>query len=112
MYFGSCDGAFYRLNAKTGEKVWSFQCDADSKGHSPIYSAPLIADGIVYFAGMEGQVYALTTAGGVIRWKFRPSENSQIDSNLGTDGQRLFLTTRPNWDENGESAIIAIGEKK
>jgi outer membrane protein assembly factor BamB len=112
IYFGSHDGAFYRLAAKTGKMVWSFQSDADSTGRSFIGAAPLIADGVAYFAGTEGQVYALTTADGALRWKFRPSENSHIDSDLATDGQRLFLTTRPNGDKNGESAIIAIGEKK
>jgi protocatechuate 3,4-dioxygenase beta subunit/tetratricopeptide (TPR) repeat protein len=46
---------------------------------------------------------------GALRWKFRPSENSEIDSNLATDGKRLFVTTRPTNDGAGETAIFALG---
>ena len=25
MFFGSCDGRFYRVDARTGKEVWSYQ---------------------------------------------------------------------------------------
>lgn len=109
LYFGCCAGFVYCLNLTDGKEVWRFQLDR-TNGRSPIYCAPLVTiDGDLYIAGMEGQVYCLDAAKGTLRWKVRPSPGSEIDSDLATDGLRLFVTTRPDSNDNGETGIFALG---
>ncbi|RCX17017.1 outer membrane protein assembly factor BamB [Fontibacillus phaseoli] len=61
MYFGSAytDGgkerdAFYAVDLDSGEELWRFEGTK-----SPILSTPIVADGIVFFATLDGYVYAL-----------------------------------------------------
>ncbi len=108
LYFGCCAGVVYCVDAKNGHEIWRFSLDQQN-GRSNIYCAPLITrDGTLYVAGMEGQVYCLDAATGELRWKIRPSEKSEIDSNLATDGARLFVGTRPTRAKAGEVAIAAL----
>jgi protocatechuate 3,4-dioxygenase beta subunit len=102
----------YCVDAADGEENWRFALDR-SNDRSPIYCAPLVSpDGDLYIAGMEGQVYCLDAISGQLKWKLRPSEKSEIDSDLATDGKRLFFTTRPDGNDLGETAIFAIGPKE
>jgi outer membrane protein assembly factor BamB len=55
IYIGSDDHYLYAINLE-GEVVWRF------KTEGPITSTPLVgANGVVYIASQDGQVYALYT---------------------------------------------------
>lgn len=61
MYFGSAytDGgkardAFYAVDLDSGKELWRFEGTK-----SPILSTPIVADGVIYFATLDGHLYAL-----------------------------------------------------
>lgn len=58
LFIGSHNGKLYCLDAATGEPLWTYDTDAGQ----PIFSSPLVAQKIVYFAGYE-RIYALPAAG-------------------------------------------------
>ena len=57
VYIGaySLGGAagFYAVDAKTGQSLWTLTVE---KG---IVSSPTIQDGVIYFGGMDGKLYAV-----------------------------------------------------
>jgi len=108
---GSCDGTFHCVDLETGKPRWTFATDVDYAGHRALYERPLIAFGKIYLAAMEGQLYALNAKSGELLWKFRPSKASQLITDPVTDGRRIFVATRLNWNDGGEIGLFAIGEK-
>ncbi len=63
VYIASLDASFYALDARTGEKKWSFAAS------SPSFSAPALGtDGTVYFRD-NLKLYALTS-GGELKWNY------------------------------------------
>jgi outer membrane protein assembly factor BamB len=112
VFFASCDGGFYRVSLAEGKQVWRFDTDADYTGRKAIYSTPILTRDTIYFTAGEGKVYALNKETGKLRWKLRASEKSQTYSSPASDGQRLFVVTRPDWDKRGESSLVAIDLKQ
>lgn len=83
VYFVSDDGCLYCVNAETGERIWRFRAAPSARltlGNNRVISmwaargAPVIADGIVYFAAgvwpfMGTFVYALDAESGQVIWE-------------------------------------------
>jgi len=110
IFCGSCDGRFYRVNAETGKQIWSYQT-SDSNGASPaIYSAPLCTENAVYFGSYDGHLYCLQIDDGALKWRFKPVEGAEITGSPLTDGHRIVLPIRRRSKEQGENAIVVIGE--
>lgn len=107
VFASSCDGGFYCLDRNTGQVIWKYT-DPDHP-RRPIYCDPIVTDDSVYFAVGPGQVYAVDTENGKLRWRIQPLSNSELYSDLVTDGTRLFITSRPAGRGIGTSALIAIG---
>ena len=59
LHFGTMAGDYYVLDGKTGEVVARIDCN------EPIFSAPVVGNGRVYFATLGSHVYALTPDGTV-----------------------------------------------
>lgn len=108
VYFGSCDANLYAVDQ--GRVSWKFPTDHEEGHGAPIYSCPLVIGENVYVAAMSGKVYALQRKTGKLLWSLRPVANSQLNSDLVTDGGRLFVTTRKDGDA-GQSAVLAIEAK-
>jgi outer membrane protein assembly factor BamB len=89
--------------------VWKTLTDADSTGRRFIYTHPILTKDSLYFPTGEGQVYALNRESGEVRWKLRPSKSSQLYCVPATDGVRIFVTSRPDWDNKGVAGLFAIG---
>ncbi|MBS0581260.1 MAG: PQQ-binding-like beta-propeller repeat protein [Proteobacteria bacterium] len=88
LFVGSYDGNFYALDAATGALAWKFATAGERRfsarhlhGAEPaaevmpdpfdvFLSSPVVAGGTVYFGSGDGNVYALSTATGALRWKF------------------------------------------
>ena len=105
----------YCAELDTGKEVWSHQTAPDTEGTHALYCAPLVTPEAVYFAALDGQIYALDAKSGAFRWAIRAAGASEIDcTNLATDRRRLFVVTRPTnstpGNRQGESGLFAIGE--
>jgi outer membrane protein assembly factor BamB len=92
VYVGSYDGHFYALNARTGALRWKFATGGERRfeakglhGWQPasqtffdpfdvFLSSPVVVGGAVYFGSGDGNLYALDTASGALKWKFRTGD--------------------------------------
>jgi outer membrane protein assembly factor BamB len=63
LYFGSWDGTFYALNARTGKVRWTFHASAS------ITSSPAYDSGTVFAGTDDGHVIALNAFMGKLRWQ-------------------------------------------
>ncbi|MET7477360.1 PQQ-binding-like beta-propeller repeat protein [Streptomyces sp. NPDC005648] len=63
LYIAGSDSRLYALNATTGKARWRVTAD------SSIRSAPVVADGKVYFGTRLGQVWAIRADNGQVRWQ-------------------------------------------
>ena len=73
VYYLSPDDYLYALDTASGETVWSYQAS------SPIDTAPIAANGLVFFGSEDGQFYALAAATGELSWSL-----GQTGSNLAS----------------------------
>jgi outer membrane protein assembly factor BamB len=64
VYVGGADGSVNAINAITGQVVWTF--NADGNFGNPIYSAPTVANGVVYIS--NGGLLALNATNGATLW--------------------------------------------
>jgi eukaryotic-like serine/threonine-protein kinase len=65
VYVGSQDNThgLYAVDVRTGQKRWSH----DVEGSSIVRSSPAVADGVVYYGGIDA-IYALDAATGKEKW--------------------------------------------
>ncbi len=70
IYIGSYDGNFYCLSAK-GKELWRFRMGAEMWD---LCHKPFISDGVVYFASMDGYLYALDAGTGKEIWKAKTAK--------------------------------------
>jgi outer membrane protein assembly factor BamB len=54
------------LNASTGEGIWGYGDENESLG----FSSPVVANGIVYFGSLDGNLYALNARTGTLLWTY------------------------------------------
>lgn len=104
----------YCLSQTDGVEKWKFEVDRDvDRKRSPIYSTPILRRGGVHLAAGEGHFYSIEAETGRLRWKQRAEEKSDLYCSPVTEGQRFFVTTRPQFTKRGEppvgiSALVAI----
>jgi RNA polymerase sigma factor (sigma-70 family) len=103
-------GRLFQISEQTGKQIQVFQTP-DKADQSTVYSFPIVTSKIAYFAMKCGQIYAVGIEKSDVKWKFRPSDDSELYTDPATDGTRIFVTCRPTLKKAGENAIIAIGEK-
>lgn len=63
LHFGTMAGFYYVLDADTGRQVKKINCG------EPIFSAPVVANGRVYFTTLGSRIYALA-CDGTVRWSW------------------------------------------
>jgi outer membrane protein assembly factor BamB len=108
IYFGSADGNFYALDAKSGYMRWVFRSGAE------INSIPYVDSHQVYFGSKDGKLYALSREDGRELWNFRTRSqiNSQVERYkdhvifvgdadaiyfLSPEGKEQFRIDNPGW---------------
>jgi outer membrane protein assembly factor BamB len=62
--FGSTHGSIFALDATTGAGRWRVRASTNA------YSAPAVADGVIYVGSTEGSVSALDGITWAVRWRF------------------------------------------
>jgi outer membrane protein assembly factor BamB len=66
VYIGATGGYLYALNALSGAELWKVKTDAALKTVDPVrfdggvVSSPVVVDGVVYFGGLDGKLYAVS----------------------------------------------------
>ncbi len=87
IYFGSWDGKEYAVNARTGQKIWEFDCSQSSR------SAAAYNNGTLYFGDITGNFYALEAKSGALKWKKRvdPHPNAVATSSPIFYHGRIYL---------------------
>ncbi len=66
VYIGATGGLLYALDAATGAEKWTVRTEAalktvDIRFEGGVVSSPTVVDGIVYFGGLDGKLYAVST---------------------------------------------------
>ena len=125
VYVGSYDGKFYAFNAQTGALKWKFATDGERRfeakglhGMQPknqtiadpfdiFLSSPVVANGVVYFGSGDGNLYALDSATGDLRWKFKTGDVVHASPALA-DGVLFF----GSWDSYFYAVDAATGKEK
>src|SRR5499427_4972125 len=125
VYIGSYDGKFYAFNAQTGAMKWKFATDGERRfeakglhGMQPknqtiadpfdiFLSSPVVANGTVYFGSGDGNLYALDSATGDLRWKFKTGDVVHSSPALA-DGVLFF----GSWDSYFYAVDAATGKEK
>ncbi|GAA3849046.1 PQQ-binding-like beta-propeller repeat protein [Saccharothrix violaceirubra] len=70
IFFGSPDGKFHALDAKTGASRWTFDLASvdPAQPGAAVTDAPAVARGKVYFGDSRGYLYALDQRTGKVLW--------------------------------------------
>jgi len=63
VYIGGFDGQLRAIDIDTFEELWSIKTD------NWFWATPLLADGVVYAAGLDKSVYALDAKTGDLKWQ-------------------------------------------
>jgi eukaryotic-like serine/threonine-protein kinase len=125
VYFGSFDGNFYAVDTATGKEKWKFATPGEHRfaashlhGAAPnaevmpdpfdfYLSSPVVADGIVYFASGDTNIYALDAATGSLKWKFKTGD--VVHGSPALAGGTLFVGS---WDSFFYALDAATGKEK
>jgi len=83
VYFGSYDEYLYALNIKTGKMKWKF------KTLDAVYSYPVLHNEMLYLAGRDRNLYAITPDGN-LKWIFR---SSSLNSLPVVDKDKLYMSS-------------------
>ena len=87
VYFGSWDGKEYAVDARTGKKIWEYECG------SPSRAAAAYDNGILYFGDLSGRLYAVDAKTGKLRWSERidPHPRAVVTSSPKVHRGRLYI---------------------
>ncbi|HLJ85112.1 MAG TPA: PQQ-binding-like beta-propeller repeat protein [Candidatus Eremiobacteraceae bacterium] len=85
VYFGSGDGHVYALNAKTGEKLWSF------KTGDIVHASPAIDNGTLFVGSWDSYFYALDALSGKMRWRFKTGVDPDIHNQVGIQSSAAVM---------------------
>lgn len=116
VYVGAYDNALHALAMDSGEEQWQVETT------NWIWSAPALADGRLYFADSNAQVYAVEAASGDPIWTASVNEMRQVEGDLlpvpaPVEGAvqasavvaagKVFIASEGNRD-TGEGLLIAL----
>lgn len=128
VYTSSYDGHVYALQTATGKKIWQFppaektpkpeEDKAGKKAEEPAeppldpkpgafsYSAPVIKDGVLYVGNLDGFLYAIQTADGQLKWRFKAGGG--ITSSPAVEGGAVYFGSK---DDHVYAVDTATGKK-
>lgn len=125
VYFGSFDSNFYAVDAASGQLKWKFRSSGERRfaashlhGAEPAaeimpdpfdfyLSSPSISNGIVFFGSGDSNVYALDTATGSLKWKFKTGD--VVHASPAISNGTLFVGS---WDSYFYALDAATGKEK
>ena len=128
VYTSSYDGHVYALQTATGKMLWQFppaekaakpeEGKKEKKAEEPAdtqpdpkpgafsYSAPVIKDGVLYVGNLDGYLYAIQTADGKLKWRFKAGGG--ITSSPAVEGGAVYFGSK---DDHVYAVDTATGKK-
>lgn len=97
LYISTAKG-LYALNAENGATVWQFDTEL------PMGNSPTVADGVVYVAGHDRNLYALDALSGILLWAFSQAGAGYDTNPLVVEGKVIL--------GNRDGSMYAIGAHK
>ncbi|MCY4651729.1 MAG: PQQ-binding-like beta-propeller repeat protein [Dehalococcoidia bacterium] len=85
VYAVSESGGVYALNKSSGERVWKFRADGETRGD------PSLAGDTLYIADTDGTVYGLDRATGEELWRFEL--NDRVSTAVVVANEMLFVSS-------------------
>jgi outer membrane protein assembly factor BamB len=125
VYFGSYDAKFYAVDAASGQLKWKFETAGEHRfvgrhlhGLLPaaenmpdpwdyFLSSPAVWNGAVYFGSGDGNVYALESASGKLKWKFKTGD--VVHSSPAISDGTLYIGS---WDTYLYALDAATGKEQ
>jgi eukaryotic-like serine/threonine-protein kinase len=125
VYFESYDSNFYAIDAATGALKWKFATKGEKRfaakhmhGILPeaetvpdpfdlFLSSPAVSNGAVYFGSGDGNVYALDSSSGALKWAFQTGDVVHASPAVG-DG----LVFVGSWDTYFYAIDAGTGQEK
>jgi outer membrane protein assembly factor BamB len=125
VYLGTYSGRFYAVDAATGNLKWKFQTEGERRfagrhlhGSEPAgetmpdpfdfyLSSPAVWGGTVYFGSGDGNVYALDSNSGGLKWKFHTGD--VVHASPAISEGTLFIGS---WDSYFYALDAASGKEK
>ena len=125
LFFLSYDSNFYALDAASGTLKWKFRTEGERRfvakhlhGTEPAaepmpdpfdfyLSSPVVANDLVFFGSSDSNVYALESATGKLRWKFKTGD--VVHASPAVSGGTLFIG---GWDTYLYALDAASGKEK
>jgi len=93
------------------------------KIRQPIFSSPVISEGVAFVGGLDSTLYALELATGNVKWKLKT--NGEIRSTIAIDGGKIFLlggngvlscidknSGKPLWRSVFDHTALFLGERR
>ncbi len=121
---GTPDNHVYALNKTNGNQIWNYTATAS------VYTAPAVADGIVYFGDVNGKIFAVNASNGNHVWNYSAGMitysspavangvvyiGSRNDKNIyalnATNGSQIWnytLTTSANGVESSPAVVNGV----
>lgn len=136
VYTSSYDGHVYALQANNGKRIWKFPPEEkpqeakegkegkegekkgekkeeeiavptlDPKPGAFSYSAPAIKNGVLYLGSLDGYLYAIQTADGQMKWRFKAGGG--ITSSPAVEGGAVYFGSK---DDHVYAVDTATGKK-
>ena len=125
VFIESYDSNLYALDAKTGATRWKFKTEGERRftakhlhGAEPAaepiadpfdfyLSSPTVSRGTVYFGSGDGNVYAVDTASGALKWKFKTGD--VVHASPAVADGTLYIGS---WDSFFYALDAATGQEK
>lgn len=92
VYIGTDRNRVFAVDRETGRRRWKL------KTNGAVWTAPLVRDGVLYFASLTGAFYAANAETGAVRWRVETGERSTWPP-LAAAGLVVFP---------GEDSLIAV----
>ncbi|SHF11682.1 outer membrane protein assembly factor BamB family protein [Streptoalloteichus hindustanus] len=78
-YFGSTDGKFYAVNARTGKTKWELDLNEvnSGSGFTAVRNSPAVSGGKIFFGDYAGHLYAVDQKSGELVWSTKIDNHPQ-----------------------------------
>jgi outer membrane protein assembly factor BamB len=92
LFAGSCAGAFFALDARTGEPLWTYDIRRDGRARN-FYGRVHLSEKLLAVPahGKGAHIYAFEPSAGTVRWKHATAAGSATD--VVSDAEAFYVVT-------------------